>query len=104
MELHSAVGRADGVSEEQLNALVQGRLDGAFDPRERAALQYAEAITRNGEVPEALFGVVRAHFNEDEIVELTAAIAFEICAAKFNRALEIEAQGICVLPAPGVSP
>ncbi|MBI3667270.1 MAG: carboxymuconolactone decarboxylase family protein, partial [Acidobacteria bacterium] len=28
-------------------------------------------------------------------VELTATITWEICAAKFNRALEIEAQGVC---------
>ena len=35
------------------------------------------------------------------IVELTATITWEICAAKFNRALEIEGQGIgavCPLP------
>ena len=39
---------------------------------------------------ENLFAEVRRHFSEDEIIELTATITFEICAAKFNRALEIE--------------
>ena len=92
------MGRADGVSQEQLDALAAGRMDGVFDERERAALAYADAIANSGEVPGELFARVRSHFNEDEIVELTATITFEICAAKFNRALEIEAQGICLLP------
>jgi alkylhydroperoxidase family enzyme len=46
-------------------------------------------------VEEELFERVRRHFDEDAVVELTATIAFQICAAKFNRALEIEAQGVC---------
>jgi len=41
---------------------------------------------------------VRVHYSDDEIVELTAAISWELCVSKFNRALEIEAQGICLLP------
>ena len=49
-------------------------------------------------VTEAVFASVRCEFSPDEIVELTAAIAWEICAAKFNRALEIEGQGICFIP------
>lgn len=49
-------------------------------------------------VGEEVFAAVRLHFHEDEIVELTAVIAWEICAAKFNRALEIEGQGICFIP------
>jgi hypothetical protein len=36
------------------------------------------------------------------IVELTATITWETCAAKFNRALQIEGQGIAALcPLPG---
>jgi alkylhydroperoxidase family enzyme len=44
-----------------------------------------------------LFERVRRHFTDDEIIELTAIITWEICAAKFNRALEIEGQGICAV-------
>ncbi len=43
---------------------------------------------------ESVFEEVRRYFPEAEILELTATITFEICAAKFNRALEIE-WGVC---------
>ena len=72
-----------------------------FSERERSALAYAESVTTASSVPSSLFENVTRHFTEDEIIELTATITWEICAAKFNRALDIEGQGICaVRPAP----
>lgn len=68
-----------------------------FSGREQAALAYAESITTAAAVPDDLFKNVTAHFTEEEIVELTATVTWEICAAKFNRALEIEGQGICMI-------
>jgi len=68
-----------------------------FSESERAGLAYAEAITLANTVSDDIFENVRRHFTDDEIVELTAVITFEICVAKFNRALEIEEQGICAV-------
>ena len=81
----------------ELDALMNAAGSAAFSDRERAALAYAESITNGNTVPETEFESVRQHFTDDEIVELTAAIVWEICAAKFNRALEIEGQGICAV-------
>ncbi len=64
--------------------------EGLFDAREQVALAYADAMLEAHAVGEELFAEVRRHFSEEEIIELTATITFEICAAKFNRALEIE--------------
>ena len=89
------MGRADGVTDAELDALGDYARSPLFSDRDRAALEYAEAITTEGTVTEKLFELVRRHFHEDEIVELTATVTWEICAAKFNRALEIEAQGLC---------
>ena len=74
-----------------------------FSERERIALSFAELITTSNTVDDALFERVRREFTEDEIVELTATITWEICAAKFNRALEIEGQGICAVRKPSGS-
>src|SRR6266481_4668587 len=64
----------------------------------RVALRYAEAMTITGEkVTEDLFGRIRGHFSQTEIVELTAAVALENFRSKFNVALGIEAQGFCVV-------
>lgn len=98
MEINTVLGRADGVSEEELRALANGTTSPLFEARERAALAYAEAMATGNTVDETVFESVRQEFTADEIVELTAAVAWEICAAKFNRALEIEGQGICFIP------
>jgi alkylhydroperoxidase family enzyme len=78
---NSAVCRAAGIGQEDLAALSE---------RDLAALAYADAITTSNAVEVDLFETVRRHFSEAEIIELTATITWEICAAKFNRALEIE--------------
>jgi alkylhydroperoxidase family enzyme len=85
------------VSVEELSALADPAQPGTFSGQERAALAYAEAIATGSSVPAHVYKTVQQHFSEDQIVELTAVIAWEICAAKFNRALEIEGQGICAV-------
>lgn len=63
------------------------------------ALEYAEAITyTDREVDDALFAKVKEHFTQPQIVELTAAIAFENFRSKFNPTLGVEAQGFCMVP------
>lgn len=71
-----------------------------FSPAEKAALAYADTIARADSVPDAVFADVRAHFSADAVVALTAAICWELCASKFNRALGIEAQGVCLVTRP----
>jgi alkylhydroperoxidase family enzyme len=72
--------------------------DSPFDARERAALAYADAMTLTGsddyDADDALFDTLRRHFSEDEIVALTAIIAWENASSKFNRALRIPSQGL----------
>jgi alkylhydroperoxidase family enzyme len=69
--------------------------DSPFDARERAAFAYADAMTLTGsDADDALFDELRRHFSEDEIVALTAIIAWENASSKFNRALRIPAQGL----------
>ena len=98
MEINTVLGRADGVGEDELRALSDWRESGRFSEQERAALAYADALAQGNTVPEEVFSEVRRAFHEDEIVELTASIVWEVAAAKFNRALEIEGQGICFIP------
>ena len=70
-----------------------------FSEAERVALDYAERMTITGQkVDDALFGQLKRHYNEAQIVELTAAIALEDFRSKFNPALGIEAQGFCLIP------
>ncbi|MDF3130282.1 carboxymuconolactone decarboxylase family protein [Kiritimatiellaeota bacterium B1221] len=80
------------------------KLDGLSDPlgsadlreTEKAALLYAERITRSDqEVDDVQFDDLKRYFSADEIVELTGLIAFQNMSSKFNAALDLPAQGFC---------
>ncbi|MCC5847700.1 MAG: carboxymuconolactone decarboxylase family protein [Verrucomicrobia bacterium] len=82
--------------EEKLSGLKDFRAQDTFTPAEKAALAYTEAITyTDREVDDALFNELRAHYDEDAIVELTALIAFQNLSSKFNAALDIPSHGLC---------
>ena len=89
-----------GADEEKVREVPTWRESARFSPVERAALEYAEAMTITGQrVADELFARVRSLFDEAQIVELTAAVALENFRSKFNVPLGIEAQGFCVVPA-----
>ena len=94
------MSRAGGITDAELAALDDFAPSRLFSDAEKAALTFAEAITNSNTVPDEIFAGLRPHFSDDCIVELTATIAWEICAAKFNRAIELEAQGICPVAQP----
>ena len=78
------------------------RDSGLYSPRERAALDYAEAVTdRCAAVDGVQIDALRAHFTDDQITALTAWIAFQNMSAKFNAALGAEEHGFCRLDPPG---
>ncbi len=71
-----------------------------FTPAERAALRYAEEMTRASvDVPDEVFEELKRHFNTVQVVDLTATVAMENMRARFNRALQVESDGFCMLPA-----
>jgi alkylhydroperoxidase family enzyme len=49
-------------------------------------------------VDDALMARLRAHLDEDAVVELTGLVAFQNLSSKFNAALAVPAQGFCRLP------
>ncbi|MGZ6291318.1 MAG: carboxymuconolactone decarboxylase family protein, partial [Syntrophales bacterium] len=82
-----------------LEALEEWRESELFSEKEKAVLEYAEAITCPGqEVGDELTARLREFFDEAGIVELTGLIAFQNMSSKFNSALDVPAQGFCQLP------
>jgi AhpD family alkylhydroperoxidase len=85
----------------KVEALESWRESAIYDERERLALEYAEAMTDTSQrVGDELMRQLRAAFDDDAVVELTALIAFQNLSSKFNSALDVPAQGFCRLPAP----
>ncbi|MGB6308850.1 MAG: carboxymuconolactone decarboxylase family protein [Steroidobacteraceae bacterium] len=76
LDMHTKDARAEGESEQRLYALDAWRETPFFDERERAALQWTEAVTRVAEshVPDEVYERVRRHFSEQEVIDLTFAI------------------------------
>lgn len=88
-----------GADEGKIREVPAWRESRRFSEMERAALEYAEAMTITGQrASDELFARLRAHFDEAQIVELTAVVALENFRSKFNVPLGIEAQGFCLLP------
>jgi AhpD family alkylhydroperoxidase len=76
VDMHSKDLRARGESEQRLYALVAWREAPFFSDRERAALEWTEALTLVAEehVPDEVYQSVRRQFTELELVNLTAAV------------------------------
>lgn len=82
---------------EKFNALAEYQTSPLFSDRERAALAYAEEVTRHKNVSDATFEELRKHFNDREIVEITWLNAVQNYTNLVNIPLEIEFDGLCAI-------
>ena len=76
MDMHSKDARAAGETEQRLYVLAGWREASFYSERERAALDWAEAVTRLGEhgVSDDVYDRARASFSEEELMNLTLVI------------------------------
>ena len=77
LDMHSKDLRARGETEQRLYLLDAWReAPQLYDDRERAALTWAEAVTRldNREVPDAVYDLAKQEFSEAELAQLTLAV------------------------------
>ena len=76
LDMHSKDARAHGETEQRLFGLDAWRETPYYSARERAALEWTEALTLVAEtrVPDDVYDRVRAQFSEDELVHLSLAI------------------------------
>jgi len=82
MTTRYALGRRQGITEELVAALADYEA-GPFTDREKAALRYADRMyVDHHKVDDALWGALRAQFSEDEVLELSWAIAEFIALGK----------------------
>lgn len=80
-----------GFTQPQIDALADGRYE-VFTPAERAVIRYAEQVAltnMDGEMTPELFGDLRAHFSEGEILELGTAMAVISGMAKLSFVLNL---------------
>jgi alkylhydroperoxidase family enzyme len=87
----------EGLTPSQVEALVDWRTSALFSGKQRALLAYTDAMTREIDVPEAVFDEVRTHFTERQTVELTLLIGAYNMLTRFLKALKVD-------PEPATAP
>ncbi|WP_118182837.1 carboxymuconolactone decarboxylase family protein [Paraburkholderia phosphatilytica] len=77
VDMHTTDARKGGETERRLATVVAWRETPFFTDRERAALEWTEAVTLISEthVPDAVWETVRPHFSDEELVDLTLLIS-----------------------------
>ena len=103
IDINSATLAKRTGSMDKVEALEQWKESQLFDEKEKAVLEYTEAVTfSDQQVTNELVERLKAFFDEDGIVELTGLIAFQNLSSKFNSALDVPAQGFCKLPVESI--
>ncbi|MDX3932818.1 MAG: carboxymuconolactone decarboxylase family protein [Stenotrophomonas sp.] len=77
LDMHSTALRKAGIEPRKLDTVAAWRESRFFDARERAALGWAEALTRlpDGAPSDAAFDALRPHFDDKGISDLSMAVA-----------------------------
>ena len=75
--MHVPLARKHGISEDQLHLLAAWREAPIYSPKERAALAWAEALTRltGGDVSDEVYSAICQYFSEKEVADLSFAVA-----------------------------
>jgi AhpD family alkylhydroperoxidase len=103
VDLGSQICRNSGLSDDELLALPRYRHSDLFSEREKLALDYAVGVMRTPvEVTDELFGAMREHFSDEQLVELTALLTV-VNLDRLNAAFGVGSAGfsdgmVCVAP------
>jgi alkylhydroperoxidase family enzyme len=92
---HVPFALQEGLSEAQVDALDKWQESRLYSDAQRAVLAYADAMTREIHVADGVFDALRPHFDQRQLVELTATIAGYNLVSRFLEALAIDPE-----PAP----
>jgi alkylhydroperoxidase family enzyme len=89
VDINSAVGRNAGLADQKLLALAGDDLT-MFNDVERLLIELADAMTATpSNISEELYERLRAQFSEEQLLELSAQIAFENFRARLNRVFDV---------------
>jgi len=95
LDMHSKDLRAGGETEQRLYMISAWREAPMYTDRERAALAWAEAVTKltNQDVPDEVYEQAREQFTDEELVDLTMATLAINCYNRINVAFRTPAGG-----------
>ncbi len=86
---HAPIALREGITQAQLDALAAWHDSALFSDEQRAVLAYTDAMTRQVQVPDAVFAAVAALYPAQQVVEITATVAAYNMVSRFLEALQI---------------
>ena len=92
------------MTEDQLLGIRNHRASDAFTDFEKEVLDYAVALTQTpATATDEMVTSLRKELSDEQLVELTAMIAWENFRARFNRGFDVQDQGFsegaaCAIP------
>lgn len=94
VDIGSMIARESGLTDDEMKDMIDWRASERFDETDKLVIEYADAISRTPvEVSDEVFDRLHAKFDEEQLVELTAAIAWENWRARFNWAFGLGKEG-----------
>jgi AhpD family alkylhydroperoxidase len=94
LDFGNYMAQREGIPGDKLSSVMDHAVSPLFSPAERVALAYAEAVTAPGSrVSDELFGRLREHYSDQEVVDLTVTVAMQNFANRVNIPLGVESQG-----------
>jgi alkylhydroperoxidase family enzyme len=86
----SSYALQEGLTKAQVDALGAWESSALFSDPQRALLAYVDAITRDIEVPDAVFAELRKHYSERQAVEITMLVGAYNMLTRVVTALKID--------------
>jgi alkylhydroperoxidase family enzyme len=80
----------EGLTPQQVTAIADWQSANLFTEKQRALLDYTDAMTRDIDVPDTVFAEVRKYFSERQTVELTMLIGAYNMLTRFLKALKVD--------------
>lgn len=84
------IAESEGVTKDECAALADWESCTTLSAAERAALAYADAMTRDIKVDDVTFDALRGHFDERQIVEISVLVGTYNMHARVMTALDID--------------
>jgi alkylhydroperoxidase family enzyme len=94
-EIHAPIATDAGLSDKAMAVIKDGKManwllaQNTLTDKQLSVLRYADAMTLLTRVPEDVWRGARVHFDDKEMVELTASIAGFNTVARFVTALDV---------------
>jgi AhpD family alkylhydroperoxidase len=97
VDLNTSVLLERGCDLEKVQALHKWKDSPLFREEEKLLLEYVDAVTDSkGAIDLDMRDRMARHFSQQDLVEITALIAFQNMSTKFNNAFGLEPQGFCL--------